>query len=124
MTLSLEKLALLIMRRGDVNPIYSAGSILASDNRAWRYQNDELIEVAWSDYERALNSDDRDDWPPYTISFTITSLSDDEAVVSVATDYDQGICEESRGGCESTWRLKYEDGGWRIQDIEYKMSWD
>ncbi|RJP82275.1 MAG: hypothetical protein C4522_03555 [Desulfobacteraceae bacterium] len=123
---SLTEIALLIIRKdGFVNASRIAGSMIASAGKAWRYQDDQLMEVPWEDYEKSCNSDNRKDWPPYTIGFTISHLPDNQTVrVDVTTDYDMGVSGNSRGGNESTWILQYQDNGWKIRDIEYQMSWD
>lgn len=125
-TLSLEETALLIIRQpGFVNKTGADGSILASAGNAWRYVDDLLVEVPWSAYEIALSSVDHNDWPPYTISFTISHQSADETVtVNVTTDYDRGMCEGSRGGNESEWTLRKQDGAWLVLDVAYLISWD
>ena len=123
---SLTEIALLIIRKdGFVNASRIAGSMIASAGKAWRYQDDQLIEVPWVDYEMSRNSDNPKDWAPYTIGFTISHFTDDQTIrVNVTTYYDIGMSEDSRGGNESTWMLKYQDNGWKILDIEYQMSWD
>src|SRR5688500_12001766 len=70
-SIPLEDAALIIMREdsGLINLSRASDSIIASGEHAWRYQDDRLIEVELSDYENALNSNDRKDWPPYTITF-------------------------------------------------------
>jgi hypothetical protein len=120
------ELALCIMRKhGFVNTQYAAGTLLASGCQAWRYQEDQLTEVPWCEYEKALNSAQRADWPPYTISFSVSSQPDSYTILlSVVTDYDQGICEESRGGNETAWSLCYQDGVWQVSAIDYLFTWD
>ncbi len=121
-----EEIALLIIREeGFVNTSRTSGSILASDKRAWRYQDGHLTETAWSDYESALNSNDRNDWPPYTIKFSISApLADQTIQVDVSTYYDMGITENSRGGNDSVWNMKYQAGQWQVLDMEITESWD
>lgn len=120
------ELALCILRKqGFINTQHATGTLLASEGRAWRYQEDQLIEVSWCQYEKALNSTNRADWPPYTISFNISSLPDSHTItLSVVTDYNQGICEESRGGNETAWYLCYQDGAWQVRTIDYLLTWD
>lgn len=123
----LEELALLIIRnRRFVNTGYTSGSILASDGKAWRYLDDRLVEVPWSDYECAVNSGDRKEWPPYTITLENLQVSEDGQSVwlDVTTVYDMGMVESSRGGNESRVLVKYGDGGWHIAEIEALMDWD
>lgn len=123
MPVSPEDVALLIIRHeGFVNKSCAEGSILATEGHAWRYQADRLMEVPWSDYLDAVNGDP---CPPYTIEFTVGPVSADRTLqFSVATLYDMGICEESRGGNETAWTLQYLDGEWRVAAVDYLMMWD
>ncbi|SNB44622.1 hypothetical protein [Geobacter sp. DSM 9736] len=116
-----EELALIIIRR-DGFASSEPGSILANNGRAWRYQDDGLSEVPWSEYERATGSDDQKDWPPYTITFAVSPLSADNTLtMEVYALYDAGIIEGSRGGADTIWTLKYQDETWQVMDIEYSM---
>lgn len=118
-----EKIAWLIIRhQGFVNKSCAAGSILATEGQAWRYLDEQLREVPWNDYLEAVKGDP---CPPYTIEFTVGSLSADLTLqVKVTTLYDMGICEESRGGNETVWTLQHLDGEWRVVDVDYLMMWD
>lgn len=118
-----EQIALLIIRReGFVNKSGADGSILATNGHAWRYSTDQLAEVPWSDYLDAVNGEF---CPPYTIEFTVGSVSADRTLqVSVVTLYDIGICEESRGGNETVWTLRHLDGEWQVVAVDYIMMWD
>lgn len=120
--LSREEAALVIIRaEGFVNSSHAAGSILASDGTAWRYNGDGLTEVPWSEYERAL-ADDPADWPPYTITFTVSPSSTAGTVhVDVSTIYDMGLMEGSRGGNDTSFTMRQVDGRWRVIDVEYTM---
>lgn len=112
-------------RQGFMNTQHATGALLASEGQVWRYEDDQLSEVPWCEYERALNSAHRADWPPYTIGFSISSQPDSHTILlSVVTDYDQGICEESRGGNETVWSLCYQDGVWQVGAIDYLLTWD
>ena len=126
-SIPLEETALIIMREdsGLLNLSRASGTILASGEHAWRYQDDRLTEVAWSDYENAIKSVNQKDWPPYTISFEVSPLSDDEIIqVEVSILYDMGFTEDSRGGNSSTWKLKYQEGQWQVIGIDEGAFWD
>ena len=126
-SIPLEETALIIMceNSGLFNSSRASGTILASGEHAWRYQDDRLMEVAWSDYEIALHSSNQKDWPPYTITFSVSPLSDDNSIqVEVSILYDTGFTEDSRGGNSSIWKLKYLEGQWQVIDIAEGISWD
>lgn len=116
-----EAALLIVSTEGFVNSGHVAGSILASDGTAWRYNDDGLTDVPWSEYERALG-DDPAGWPPYTITFTVSPPAADGTVrVAVSTIYDMGLVEGSRGGNETSFTLRREDGRWRVIDVEYTL---
>jgi hypothetical protein len=123
-SVSLKEIALVIIRgKGIVHA--SPGSIIACGSQAWRYEDDRLVEVPWSVYENALNSKNRNHWPPYTITFSVSPLSDDKTVqVDVRTYYSRGITERSRGGEDSVWKLKYQEGQWQVIDTKRTLVWD
>jgi len=125
-SIPLEDAALIIMREdsGLINLSRASGSIIASGEHAWRYQDDQLIEVEWGEYENALNSSDRKDWPPYTVTFSVSPLDDKSIQVDVSILYDRGITEDSRGGNSSIWKLKYQEGQWQVIGIVEGSFWD
>lgn len=120
------ELALCIMRRqGFITTQHATGALLASEGRVWRYEEEQLTEVPWREYEKALNSPHHADWPPYTIGFSISSRPDSHTILlSVETYYDQGICEASRGGNETAWSLCYQDNVWQVCALDYLLTWD
>lgn len=126
LTVDLQELALLILREGGfLHPDAREGAIIASGGQAWRYRDGQLHEVPWHAYETALNSSDRNDWPPYTIDFSIVPGTGCQSLeLSVSTLYDRGICEESRGGNETRWTLQYAGNRWQTVTLEHLMSWD
>ena len=125
-TVDLHELALLILGQDHfLHPDGRDGSIIASGGQTWRYRDGKLHEVAWHEYEAALSSSDRSDWPPYTIDFTIAPETDCALLkLTVTTVYDQGICAESRGGNETRWIVQYVDDQWQTDRLDYVMSWD
>lgn len=126
-SIPLEDTALIIMREdsGLINLSRVSGSIIASGEHAWRYQDDQLIEIELGEYENALNSSDRNDWPPYTITFSVSPPSEDKSIqVDVSIFYDRGITEDSRGGNSSTWKLKYQERRWQVISIVEGRFWD
>lgn len=122
----LKELALLILMRDGFLPADGReGAIIACSGQAWRYQGGHLDEVPWQVYQTALTSSDRDNWPPYTIDFTVAALPACQLLeLNVTTVYNQGICEQSRGGNESHWTVQRVEGSWQTARLTYLMSWD
>jgi hypothetical protein len=126
LNISIESLAILIIREdGFIDTNRTEGSILATEGHYWRYKNNLLVEIKKSDYDLAINSNDRKDWPPYTITFIyIHQYADQPDRIYVTTYYDMGISENSRGGNESIWTISSTEGEWRVINIAYTKHWD
>ena len=119
-------LALLILQ---CEPFLSSqkaeGSVLRCGEQYWRFLQGALVPATAADYQRAIDSEAQEDWPPYTIWFALQPGATNERLsLMVDVTYDCGITEFSRGGSRSTWQLAHAADGWQILDIEYDMFSD
>lgn len=116
-------LALLIMHcERFVGQQRADGSLLCCGEQIWRYQHGKLQPASRDEYEHALSSPARSDWPPYTIRFEpVSAPTADDLIMAVDVTYDCGITEDSRGGSCSTWQLQQTAAGWQVLSIDYDM---
>lgn len=119
-------LALLIVHNERfLSPTRADGALLCCGEQVWRYTHGELQASSQADYEHALSSTARSDWPPYTIRFEpVSAPATDTLIMAVDVTYDCGITEDSRGGSCSTWQLQHAAAGWQVLSIDYDMFSD
>ena len=82
-----------------------------------------LVEEDMEALRKALG-DNRSDWPPRTILFTIMDLKKDKAIIMVWEHYSSGITSFTRGGQRQKWEFIKGPEGWKAQNKEILTVWD